>query len=274
MNEESAAIESHYSQNDLSARILEALVQAGKDPETLALEDLFPFDQLHAGGVGATRALGGLAGLQAGSTVLDIGSGLGGPARVLAAEFGCRVIGLDLTDAFVRAAEMLTERVRLSNLVTFRRGDALDLPFEDESFDIVWTQSTLMNIPEKGRLLHEAYRVLRPGGSLAAQGIFQGAESGVIYPVYWAEKPALSFLVTADEMRSLAAAAGFGGVVWKDMTAQAITSGRKLFAALANSPTPLGLSLVLEDVPRKAANVLSNFERDRLVNIQAVFQKP
>ncbi len=131
MTDYSASINKQYGQEELNDIILDAFVNEGIDVDALTLDDLSRFDQLHSGGRDATRVLANLAGLKPGMKVLDIGSGMGGPARTLAADFGCKVTGLDITDAFVMAAQMLTERVGLSDRVSFRVGNALDLDYED-----------------------------------------------------------------------------------------------------------------------------------------------
>ena len=168
------SINTHYGQANLSAKILAALQETGKDINALTPEDLTSFDEHHGGGREAARELAGLAGVGEGIHVFDIGSDIGGPARTLAAEFGCRVTGLDLTEEFCHAAAMLTERFGLQHQITFEHGSALEMPFDDATFDVVWTQDVLMNIEDKGRLFTEAHRVLRPGGPFAFQANMTG----------------------------------------------------------------------------------------------------
>jgi 2-polyprenyl-3-methyl-5-hydroxy-6-metoxy-1,4-benzoquinol methylase len=133
----------HYGRDDLAVKIFEALRAAGRNPDTLtdtlAIEDLTPIDQLHARGREATLELARLAGITSGMRVLDVGGSLGGPARTLASEFGCAVEVLDLTEEFCRAGEVLTARTGLGGRVSFRHGNALDLPYPDASFDVAWT---------------------------------------------------------------------------------------------------------------------------------------
>ena len=143
------SINDQYGQPDLSSRILKALQDAGKDINSLTREDLSSFDEFHGGGLAATKELASLAGPLEGLQVLDVGSGIGGPARTLASEYGCEVTGIDLTEEFCLAAEMLTARLGLDDKVRFRCGNALDLPFDDATFDLVWMQNSSMNIPEK-----------------------------------------------------------------------------------------------------------------------------
>jgi cyclopropane fatty-acyl-phospholipid synthase-like methyltransferase len=208
------AIEQLYGQAELAAKILAALRDAGKDLDALTQDDLGSFDELHDGERESTNQLARLAGLCEGMHVLDVGSGLGGPARRLASEYGCRVTGLDLVEEFCRAATTLTSHVGLHDRVAFRRGSALDLPFEDASFDVVWTQGVLMNLSDKTRFFAETARVLQPAGRLAFQASLAGPVSGIHYPTLWADDAQLSFLVSPDECRRLLVAAGFRERLW------------------------------------------------------------
>lgn len=270
------AINQHYGQEDLGANILAALRRAGKNIDALTRDDLARFDEFHTGGRDATRTLAQFAGLRDGMHVLDIGSGVGGPARTLAAECGCRVTGIDLTEAFCRAAEMLTERVGLSHRVTFRPGSALDLPFDEASFDVVWTQNVLMNVADKGRLCREAYRVLRPGGKLVIAALMAGSVAGIHLPVFWASDPGLNFLMPAEEFRQLVANSGFVERAWEDVTQQAIAMSRRRLMVSQRAGMPeLGLRLIVAaDIPEKMANGVRNYEEGRVVAIRALFERP
>jgi SAM-dependent methyltransferase len=130
----------HYARGDLAAVILAALHEAGKDPDSITVQDLAPVDQLHTRGKDATLELARLAGVTPEMQVLDVGGGLGGPARTLASEIGYSVEVLDVTEEFCRAGEMLTTRTGLGDLVSFRHASALDMPHPDATFDAVWMQ--------------------------------------------------------------------------------------------------------------------------------------
>jgi SAM-dependent methyltransferase len=213
-----ATIREHWERAGLGQVILEALAAADKNLEALTVEDVAPADHFHGGGMPATERLAGLVTPAAGTRVLDVGGGLGGPARTLAARYGCRVTVLDLTDSYVRAGELLTERLRLSDRVDHRVGDALALPFPAGAFDMVWTQNSGMNVPDKERLYAGFHRVLRPGGVLAFQEPMTGPGGPPIFPLMWARDASQSFLRTPDEMRALLEAAGFRVRVWDDVT--------------------------------------------------------
>ena len=213
-------IEAHWSRDGLERKMLDALATLGKATGPVTVDDLAPLDQFHGGGKASTVRLARLAKLAPGTRVLDVGGGFGGPARTLAAEFGCRVTTIDLTESYVRAAVMLTARIGLTAHLTHRIGDALDLPFDDESFDVVWTQNSGMNIADKPRLYVGFRRVLRPGGLLALQEPMAGPVQPPIFPLMWARDASTSFLRTPDDMRATIEAAGFVARAWEDVTAE------------------------------------------------------
>jgi ubiquinone/menaquinone biosynthesis C-methylase UbiE len=268
-------IKQHYTRSDLATVILTALSNAGKDVNNLNPQDLAPIDEFHIRGREATLALASAAGLDASKHVLDIGSGLGGPSRCIAREFGCRVTGIDLTDEYCRVATMLTKRIGLSHLVSYRQGDALNLPFPDGAFEAVWTQHAAMNIPDKATLYREMYRVLKPGGALAIYDILAGAGGPVIFPVPWARLPETSFLATPEELRGLLEKSGFRISVWEDTTAAA----RDWFTAVANKIQqsglpPLGFHVLLgPDFQVMAQNQRRNLEEGRIALAQVVARR-
>ena len=275
MTEYQDGINRHYGNFDLPARILDKLRSAGKDPEALTREDLAPFDEFHTGGRTSTRELSGLAGLRPGMQVLDLGSGIGGPARTLAAEFGAIVTGLDLTEEFCRAATMLTKLVGLADSVTFRHGNALDMPFPDQTFDVAWSQNTIMNIAGKEQLFREVHRVLRPGGVLALEAVFSGRMQGTIYPTFWASSDAINFLVPADEARSVLTQSGFAEEIWEDTTVPTLKAAQQRHAPTPVSGLPaLGRDvIVMREVEKKIQNAVRNLEDGRIVTARGVFRR-
>ena len=268
-------IQQHYARQDLGNLILAALEKAGKDIDRLAPEDLAPIDEFHIRGRAATLELAHAAGIDSTKQVLDIGSGVGGSSRCLAREFGCRVTGIDLTDEYCRVAAMLSERIGLSALVSYRQGDALNLPFADDAFDVVWTEHAAMNIPNKLRLYREMYRVLKPGGTLAIYDILAGPSGPVLFPVPWARLPETSFVVTPGELRTLLDQAGFRIVDWTDTT----DAARAWFVSLAekirkDGLPPLGFHVLLgPDFKDMAQNQRRNLDEGRIVLAQVVAKK-
>ena len=269
------AIQTHYTRAGLGDVILAALEKTGKDVNRLTPEDLAPIDQFHIRGRTATLELARAAGLDAAKYVLDVGSGVGGTSRCLAKEFGCRVTGIDLTDEYCRAAEMLSARSGLTHLVDFRQGDATELPFDDQTFDVVWTEHVAMNIPDKTRLYKEMHRVLTPRGTLAIYDVLAGPAGPVLFPVPWARTPDTSFLVQPTELRTLLADAGFTVTDWADTTELA----RAWFVALAEKIKkegfpPLGFHVLLgADFQAMAQNQGQNLQEGRVVLGQVVARK-
>ena len=268
-------INEHYGRGDLTAKILEALRTAGKDPEALTKEDLAPIDQLHARGREATLELARLAGITSSMRVLDVGGGLGGPARTFATKFGCAVEVLDLTEEFCRAGEVLTTKIGLAELVSFRHGSALEMSYPDATFDVAWTQHSSMNIADKERLYAEIWRILRPGGRLAMHEILAGEVSPIHLPVPWARDPDLSQLRPPEEVRTLLKDTGFKELAWIDETTSALRWQQKRLAAAPTAPPPLGIHLVFgNDSGEMLHNQLRNLREGRISIVQAVLVRP
>lgn len=268
-------IRRHYAQGRVADAILAALEKAGKDTRRLKAEDLAPVDEFHIRGRTATLELARAAGIDSSKHVLDVGSGIGGPSRCLAQQFGCRVTGVDLTQEYCEAATLLSERMGLADLVAYRQADALDLPYPDASFDVVWTAHVAMNIPDKARLYGQMHRVLKPGGTLALYDILAGSEGPVMFPVPWARAPETSFLVTPDELRGFLERAGFKIASWNDTT----DAARAWFASLAekikrDGLPPVGFHLLLgPEFKAMAQNQRRNLEEDRIALAQVVANK-
>lgn len=268
-------VKQHYTVSALAGRILDALAKAGRDPDHLKPEDLAPLDEFHIRGRQATLDLAAAANVASHHVILDVGSGLGGPARCLASRFGCRVTGIDLTDEYCEAASLLAERTGLAHLVRFEQGDALNMPFPDASFDVVWTEHVAMNIADKPSLYREMHRVLKPGGALAIYDVCAGPNGPVHFPVPWARTPDESWLVTPEELRHLVADAGFTVADTQDTTPLA----RDWFVALAErvkreGPPPLTWGMLMgADFPAMVQNQRRNLEEGRIALIQVVARK-
>lgn len=266
-----AAVAAHYGTTDLTARVAEVLDQAfGPDP--IPWQALAPLDQFHVGGLAATMAHAAALAIAPGTRVLDIGSGLGGPARCLAATTGCDVTGIDLSTPFTDLATMLTARTGLSARARFQQADATALPFPDAAFDLVWTQHVAMNIADRAALYAGIARVLRPDGRLALYDAISGAGEP-LFPVPWARTAATSFLRDEAETRAILHAAGLRIALWEDVTAQAMAWQQ---AQLAAEPPKLpGLALIMgADFPALAQNFGRNLREGRVRLLHAVLERP
>lgn len=267
-------ISGHYGVARLEETILEGLRKAGIDPDRLSPDDLAPVDQFHLRGKSATLDLAHLANLTPDLCVLDVGGGLGGSARTLAAEFGCRVTVLDITEEYCRVGEALTRRTRQSERVQFQTASAVDMPFPDEAFDVVWTQHSSMNIEPKERLYKEIHRVLRAGGRLAIHEIVAGVNQPIHFPVPWATEPRMSFLRSMADTRATIESAGFAELAFHDRTEATLRWFRARLARSAQASTPVGLHLLLgENFAPAMENQLRNLDEHRIAVIEAVYRK-
>ena len=268
-------VETHYGRGQILDSIMRALHEMGKDPAKVSPDDLAVVDEFHMRGRTATVELARRATLTPGLKVLDVGSGLGGSARYLAGEFGCRVTGIDLTKEYVDIANALAELVGMRDVVMFRQGSALDLPFGDGSFDVVWTEHVQMNIGDKRGFYGEIARVLAPRGRLLFHDIFQGPGGALYYPVPWAEDASISFLATPETLRDVLTDLGFSILDWDDKSEVSLESFVAAVEKLKISgPPPLGFHLLTGNTSMlKRENNIRNLREKRSIVVQAVAEK-
>jgi sarcosine/dimethylglycine N-methyltransferase len=260
-------IDQPYATGLTRANIERALAEAGKQTDALQASDLAMLEDFHSLGRLATGALIDLAQITESDRVLDAGTGIGGTARLIAAERGAHVIAVDLTPEYCEVATWLNDAVGLHDMIEVHTADVTELPFEDASFDVVVSQHVQMNIADKARLYAEARRVLAPGGRLALWDVTAGSGGPLHLPVPWARSPQQSYLVTPDRLAELLSEAGFTKAHWNDLTEPAEKSMRQFFAA---EQPQLGLHVFVQDFPAKAANLVRNLAEDRARLIQAV----
>ena len=274
MAESSDRISRHYGSAGLSDRILAALKQVGKDLNSLTVEDLAPVDQFHTRGLAATRELISFANVKPGSRVLDVGSGLGGVSRVLAAEKNCRVTGVDITKEFCDAATLLSKLMRLDRVTEFRHGDATALPLEAGQFDLVVTMQIQMNIKDKRQFYSEIFRVLKPGGRFVFQDIMAGSGGEIHLPVPWATRHESSFLISIDRLREILEDVGFRIETLEDTSEEALEWRKKQPAAAGLAPSPLGMNVVMGDqYAVMQSSQLKNLEQRRVTYVRGATSK-
>ena len=263
-------VRDHYRATGLTERLKLALTVFGPEDQRLTPQQLGALDQFHTRGLAATTELANLAGITADMSVLDVGSGIGGPARFLAASYGCRVTGIDLSEPFVDAARYLTRRTGQSEQVSFHTASALELPFEGRRFDAVLLQHVAMNISERARLYREIERVLKPCGRFATFDVVANG-SEPYYPVPWARTPTTSFLLTADATREAIEQAGFRTLAWQDDTE---TAKAWFTQQRASGPPPSpNLGVVMgPDFAELFTNLARNLLDGRLGILTAVFE--
>jgi SAM-dependent methyltransferase len=268
-------VSQHYAAYDVLPRIRAGLQALGLDPDKVQPADLKSVDEFHIGGAEATAALLSRLDIKPGMDVLDIGCGIGGPARTIALGTGARVTGVDLTPAFVVAATALSRMAGMSDRVVFKVGSATDLPFADASFDLATLLHVGMNVPDKPKLFKEAWRVLRPGAVFAVYEVMR-TDTGVLsFPVPWAEREELSALEAPGIYRKAAADAGFALQDELDRRAVALDFFERVRSQAANAaPSPLGLHLLMgPTVGQKTANMIAAIKTGTIAPVQMIFRK-
>jgi len=268
-------IHQYYTPMGLYDRILNGLAKLGRELSEVTLDDLAPVDEFHIRGDEATRELIALSGFAPDMHILEVGCGIGGAARRLAHEAGCRVTGLDLSVEYIETAKRLTQLLNMPEEITFVAASALALPFGNDTFDGAWSIQMNMNIEDKPAWLKELFRVLKPGSRLVLYEVCGHTITPLHFPVPWAQSDSMSFLVPPDAFREIIESAGFALEVWHDKTDLA-----KIEFAQAKKPegTPelpiLGSYLLVgDDIKTKAYNLRRNLEEERVSLIEAIALK-
>ncbi|WP_256751048.1 class I SAM-dependent methyltransferase [Mesorhizobium sp. Mes31] len=268
----------HYDISGLEERILAALADTGVDVAHLRAGDLEAADEFHIGGVAATKELADQMDLKPAAKLLDIGSGIGGPARFVANNAGAEVTGIDLTQSYVDIATSLSKRTGMAGKTRFVQGSALDMPFANDSFDAAIILHVGMNLPDKPRLMSETARVLKPGGIFAVYDVMRLKDGALSYPLPWASDETMSFVATPDDYRAAAAAVGFSVIAERQRGGFAIeffaTMRARMAAAQAEGrKPPPGVGLVMgENARTKIANLTAALEGGILAPVELILR--
>jgi len=271
-----AQVGDHYTHGTLFEAIADALASAGIDIATATVDQLAELDHFHGRGLSATEELLGRLEIAPSSHVLDVGCGIGGPARYVATRFSCRVTGIDLTEEFCTVAGRLNAIVGLGERIAIEVGSATDLPFADAVFDAVYSQNVSMNIADKDRFYGEMFRVMKPGGVAALAEIARGAGAEPDYPVPWSSDGRNSFLQAPDAARDALTRAGFEIRAWRDLTETVLAANKAQRAHIAeHGPPRLGPHILMGDGAReKMRNSARNIEQGRVRPIDIICRKP
>lgn len=249
--------------------VLDGLRATGRDTDRVEIDDLAGVDEFHALGRPATMALAELAGVERGAEVIDVGAGLGGPARFLAGRYGARVTAVEPTARFRDACAELTRRAGLDHLVRPVDGTATKLPVPDGSMDLAWMQAVAISVSDKAAMARELRRVLRPGGRLAFFDSFARGGGELPFPLPWADGPEASFVVTAGELRAVFTEAGFEPVVWNEQEGAIAEIAKRSFTPTVD-PAQVGLAQLMPDFEQRMGNLGRSIGEGRLGILQAV----
>jgi len=264
----------HYARGDLVTAIRDGLARLGKSESTVTAEDLAPVDEFHIGGRAATEELVRQLALTASDRVLDIGCGLGGPARQIAAHYGCHVSGIDLTRDYVEAGNVLSGWLRLDGRVSLQHGDALALPFADGSFTAAYMLHVGMNIADKGALFAGAARVLRAGARFAIFDVMRTGDGALSYPLPWASTAETNAIVSPRHYRDALAAAGFEIVSERERRDVALAYFARQRAQVAAAPAALGVhTLMGARRPEMVRNMSESIAAGRIAPVEMIARK-
>ena len=266
-------VATHYSRGNLLARLNAALKEDGVDPQRPSIETLAPYDQFHGRGLEATLEMAALMQAGPGDHLLDIGSGIGGPARYFAKRFGCTVTGIDLTAEFCEVARHLTRLLGMEDKVRFETGNALAMPFGDAAFDGAYSMNVSMNIADKAGLYREMRRVLKPGAFLLLSEVAKGEGGELDFPTPWAASARTSFLATPEATRRGLAEAGFEVVRLHSTLEQARAFGARSRAMVERGEKPPHRAVMLvhgELAAEAAANMSRGLSEGRIVPIEVL----
>lgn len=255
-------IAEHYGRDGLVEAILEKARAEAPDPDNLTVDDLATLDEMHIGGRKGTEHFMPQLDLVEGMQVLDVGSGIGGPARYAAATFQVHVTGIDLTPSYAQVAAALSEAVNLEGYTYFETGSATAMPFNDEFFDAAYTMHAGMNIKDKQKLYQEVGRVLKPGSVFGIYEVMAGQNSGdMTFPVPWADTQDTSFLIEPRAIEAMLADAGFKVLHMenrRDFAISVFTKLREIMQAGFDKSEP---PIRSADFPVRVDNLLGNIEK-------------
>jgi MPBQ/MSBQ methyltransferase len=268
-------ITSHYHTDNISEFVLRALEKEKGSLKNLKVHDLVPIEGFHIRGRKSTVELSELLQIKPTDNILDVGSGPGGAARYLASQYGCHVVGLDLTPSYVSLAADLSELVGLQDLNTFKCGNALEMPFENDSFDILWMEHVQMNISNKKEFILEISRVLKPSGRLAINEVFKGEKGEPYLPAPWSGDKSTSHMVSAEDMMQLFENTNFAVLEWRDVTDVSSQWFQGMLKRLeTNGHPPFGVHLLMgQNAKEKMVNVGRSLAEGRAKVVQAVLEK-
>jgi len=269
-------VAAHYTHGGLLDAIRAGVEKLGKTPESVTVDDLAAVDEFHIGGRQASADFLGQLHLTADDQVLDIGCGLGGPARFVASQYRSRVTGIDLTNEYVETGNALCTWVGLGDRIALHQGSALSMPFANGEFTGGYMLHVGMNIEDKIRLCAEVYRVLQPGALFGIYDVMRIGDGDLVYPVPWATTAETSFVARPEQYRQALLAAGFTVLAERNRLEFAIAFFEQLRArtSAASGPPPLGLHILMgSSAAPKVQNMIANVAGGRLAPVELIARK-
>jgi ubiquinone/menaquinone biosynthesis C-methylase UbiE len=275
MNKE-LEVSTHYEHGSLIKVIEDGFNREGKAPSDITLDDMSVIDEFHIGGRQASEEFLDQLQLEERSLVLDVGCGLGGPARFVASRFGCLVSGIDLTQEYVDTGNVLSNWVGLDKKVILQQGSAMALPFPDGQFDAAYMMHVGMNIADKKSLFSEVFNVLKPGGIFGIYDVMQVGSGEMEYPAPWAASENTSALASPQDYRTGLKEAGFNILATRergDFAVEFFENIKRRMTEMTEEPL-LGLHVLMgKDAKTKVANVLTSIKEGSIAPVELIAQR-
>ena len=269
-------ISTHYTHGDLTAAIRGGVEKLGKTIDTVTVDDLAPVDEFHIGGRQASEYFLDQLNLTPEKHILDVGCGLGGPARFAASRYRCRVDGIDLTPEYVETGQAICKWVGLADRISLHQGSALSMPFADGAFDGAYMLHVGMNIEDKATLCKEVGRVLRPGALFGIYDVMKSGDGEIKFPVPWATTAASSAVASPARYRDALREAGFTVIAELNRRDFAATFFEQLRAKTmaAGGPPPLGLHVLMgRNAPDKIQNMIQSIANGLIAPVELIARK-
>ncbi len=270
------SLSDHWGKDDLYEKIISALVESGKSLETLSIDDLSPVDHFHARGYPATVELADQLPINSGDQLVDIGCGIGGPARYLANRFDCYVSGIDITESFIDVANKLTVLLGLEHKVKIELGDGNHLPYQDQTFNGAYAQHVTMNVADRTRFFSEAFRVLKPSGFFALSEHGLGPMKNPHHPLPWSADGGNEYLITPEETNRLLTETGFTDIQIENTGSKYLIAYQRAIELADQDKLPtLGVHILLgKSSPDITKNAARNIKENRTCPIQLICKRP
>ena len=271
----SKSIENFWTRGDIFSRVQHAMSEAGLINKELNIEDLFPIDQYHARGIAATVDLGKRMPISKNQKIIDIGCGLGGPARYYAKEFKCFITGIDITPSFIEIGNEFNKLTSMSDNIKLLVGNGEILDFKNETFDGAYSQHVTMNISDRKKFFSEAFRVLKKDSFFAFTEHGLGPEGNPIFPLPWADSSEMSFLLPPETTISILKDIGFSDIKIIETADKYISGYEKLIGLKSAKKKPvLGIHVIGgESMKQRSTNSMQSIKENRTLPFEIVCKK-
>jgi len=254
--------------------ILDAIEKSGVSQADINRKHTSAFDEFHVRGRAVSEELFSHIELNKDSLVLDLGCGLGGTCRMLAEKYNCIVHGIDYSDRYIETANLLSKLIGLDSQTIFKQGDATNLPYPSNHFDLIMTQHVQMCIADKNKLYSEVKRVLKKGGRFIYYDVLKKGDDVLNYPLPWVDELVNNHLITSCQLKVQLGSLGFSEISLQNETQKGIDFLNGFLAKAKDKPAILTGQKIL--MGNNALDKITNLHqalKDGLVGLESGIYK-